>query len=124
MRKFYCYICLIVAVVFLLRLPGYARENSDQGPKDNILRYALHSSKMGSLDPDFAKGSQNHTYADMVFNSLWRYVPGDARYMEPDLAAEMPRFKMVRGRQVWRIHLRHKVYFHDSPYCKAHELTA
>ena len=115
---------VIVLICILAGLPqsGYGRSAS--GEDRRILRYALHSSKIGSLDPDFAKGSQSHTYADMVFNALLRYTPGDARYLEPDLAAEMPTFNIRNGRQVWTIHLRHKVFFHDSPYSTAHELTA
>lgn len=124
MRKSYWYIGLVLAAFVLFSLPVHAQDESNSKQKDNILKYALHSSKMGSLDPDFAKGSQNHTYADMVFNSLWRYVPGDARYMEPDLAVKMPEFEIIQGRQVWTIHLRHKVFFHESPYSPSHELTA
>ncbi len=124
-RSYLIWLAVLGITIFFL-LPVSAQPLMNQGGegKKNILRYALHSSKMGSLDPDFAKGSQSHTYADMVFNALWRYAPGDSRYMEPDLAAEMPGFQIVNGRQVWTVHLRPNVFFHESPYSPAHELTA
>ncbi|WDP90266.1 MAG: hypothetical protein HUN04_11385 [Desulfobacter sp.] len=115
---------LAILMASLVPVSADSGRGPGRGPRGNILRYALHSSKLGSFDPDFGKGSQNHTYADLVFNALWRYLPGDARTMEPDLAAAMPRFKILRGRQIWTVHLRHKVFFHPSPYCPAHELTA
>ncbi len=68
---------------------------------DQILRYALHSSKIGNLDPDFAKESQSSTYASMVFNGLLRYKPGDSKQIEPDLAVGMPTFEMIHGGQVF-----------------------
>jgi len=120
--KFYSIWMVVLGVMIFSLLPASAQSLIDKG--DNILRYALHSSKMGSLDPDFAKGSQSHTYADMVFNALWRYMPGDSRYLEPDLAEDMPRFQIVNGHQVWTVHLKHNVFFHASPYYPAHELTA
>lgn len=89
-----------------------------------ILRYALHTSKLGSFDPDFAKGSQDRTYSDMVFNSLLRYAPGNSRQIEPDLATEIPRFVIRQNKQIWTIYLRKGVFFHESPYSPAHELTA
>ncbi len=89
-----------------------------------ILRYALHTSKLGSFDPDFAKGSQDRTYSDIVFNSLLRYTPGDSRQIEPDLAIEIPKFVIRHNKQIWTIYLRKGVFFHESPYSPTHELTA
>jgi peptide/nickel transport system substrate-binding protein len=79
---------------------------------------------MGNLDPHFAAASQDRALADMVFNGLLRYIPGNAPQIEPDLALEMPEFKMERGRQVWTINLRKGVYFHPGPATPAYELTA
>jgi peptide/nickel transport system substrate-binding protein len=88
------------------------------------LRFAIHTSGIGSFDPDFAKGSQDRTFADMVFNSLVRYVPGDSSRLEPDIAREIPEFVIRGGRQIWTIKLRTGVLFHKGPYTDAHELTA
>jgi MarR-like DNA-binding transcriptional regulator SgrR of sgrS sRNA len=52
----------------------------------NILRFGVHVSEMGNLDPHFAAGSQDRALADMVFNGLLRYQPGGAPQIEPDLA--------------------------------------
>ncbi len=94
------------------------------GQTENILRFGVHVSAMGNLDPHFAAGSQDRAFADMVFNGLLRYVPGNAPQIEPDLALAMPEFRMERGRQVWTIYLRRGVYFHPSPATPAYELTA
>ncbi|MCG8614692.1 MAG: ABC transporter substrate-binding protein [Desulfobacterales bacterium] len=91
---------------------------------DHILKFGLHVSAMGNLDPHFAAGSQDRAFADMVFNGLLRYQPGNAPKIEPDLAESMPEFRMEGGRQVWTVTLKKGVMFHDSPDVPAYELTA
>jgi peptide/nickel transport system substrate-binding protein len=94
------------------------------GSSVNILRFGVHVSEMGRLDPHFAAGSQDRALADMVFNGLLRYQPGNAPAIEPDLAEGIPDFEMVDGRQVWTVKLRKGVWFHAGPRTAAHELTA
>jgi len=89
-----------------------------------MLRFGVHVSEMGKLDPHFAAGSQDRACADMVFNGLLRYQPGNAPKIEPDLAAEIPEFEMVGGKQVWTVKLRKGVMFHAAPGMPAYELTA
>lgn len=89
-----------------------------------MLRFGVHVSGMGALDPHFAAGSQDRALADMVFNGLLRYRPGNAPHIEPDLAAAIPEFKMVGGRQVWTVKLRKGVMFHPGPATAAYEMTA
>lgn len=91
---------------------------------ENTLRFAVHVSEMGNLDPHFAAGSQDRAFSDMVFNGLLRYRPGNAPQLEPDLAETIPEFKMIAGQQVWTIKLRQGVMFHSSPNTPAYELTA
>ncbi len=89
-----------------------------------VLRFGVQVSAMGNLDPHFAAASQDRALADMVFNGLLRYVPGNAPQIEPDLAVDMPDFRMEKGKQVWTINLRKGVYFHPGPATPAHEMTA
>ena len=91
---------------------------------DRILKFGIHVSAMGNLDPHFAAGSQDRAFADMVFNGLLRYKPGNAPQIEPDLALKIPEFKLVDGKQVWTILLRKNVMFHRGPVTDAYELTA
>ena len=93
-------------------------------PHATILRFGLHVSAMGNLDPHFAAGSQDRALADLVFNGLLRYRPGNAPEIEPDLAEHIPGFSMVAGRQVWTIRLRRGVLFHPGPLTESYELTA
>jgi len=90
----------------------------------NILHFGVHVSAMGTLDPHFAAGSQDRALADMLFNGLLRYRPGDAPHIEADLAEAIPDFKMVGGRQVWTFRLRRGVMFHAGPATEPYELTA
>lgn len=90
----------------------------------NILRFGIHVSEMGKLDPHFAAGSQDRALADMVFNGLLRYQPGNAPTIEPDLAEQIPGFEMIGGRQVWTVKLRKGVLFHAGPQNAAYEMTA
>ena len=96
----------------------------DPVPRGNVLRFGMPVTDVGRLDPHLAAGSQDRALADMVFNGLLRYAPGDAPKLEPDLAADIPLFEMVGGRQVWTVHLRRGVMFHAGPMTDAYELTA
>jgi peptide/nickel transport system substrate-binding protein len=93
-------------------------------PAAKVLRFGVHVSAMGRLDPHFAAGSQDRALADMVFNGLLRYAPGNAPHIQPDLAARLPEFEMRGGRQIWTVNLRRGVVFHGSPWTEAYELTA
>lgn len=61
---------------------GPTREN-------RILNFGVHVRGMGQLDPHFAAASQDRAVADMVFNGLLRFIPGNAPYLELDLAREL-----------------------------------
>ncbi len=91
---------------------------------DNVLDFALHVTKMGKTDPHFAAGSQDRTFADLVFNGLLRYVPGGAPKIESDLAVGMPVLSTVNGKQTWTVTLRKGVMFHSGPMTASYELTA
>lgn len=110
--------CLLVLFIFSFVPLGKA------GQTGNVLRFGVHVSAMGHLDPHFAAASQDRAFADMVFNGLLRYVPGNAPKIEPDLAAAIPEFRMMKGSQVWTVLLRKGVLFHPGPGLPAHELTA
>ncbi|MCG8619451.1 MAG: ABC transporter substrate-binding protein, partial [Desulfobacterales bacterium] len=99
-------------------------ESASGRGEGNVLRFAVHVSKMGKMDPHFAAGSQDRTLADLVFNGLLRYVPGNAPAIEPDLAAEMPIPRTSDGRQIWTVKLRKGVMFHPTPVTPSYELTA
>lgn len=93
-------------------------------PRANVLRFGMHVTEMGTMDPHFGAGSQARVFADLVFNGLLRYEPGNAPRIEPDLAESMPEFEMSGGRQIWTVHLRQGVVFHPGPQTDAYELTA
>jgi len=89
-----------------------------------VLRFGMQVSGMGTLDPHFAAQSQDRAAADMIFNGLLRYQPGNAPIIEPDLAKAIPDFKIVNGKQVWMFELRKGVLFHPGPGIDSYELTA
>lgn len=91
---------------------------------DNTLKFGIHVSGMGKMDPHFAAGSQDRAVADLLFNGLLRYVPGHAPKIELDLAEKMPEYKIINGKQHWTIHLKKSVRFHKGPLTPAYELTA
>ncbi|MCP4020829.1 MAG: hypothetical protein GY729_03205 [Desulfobacteraceae bacterium] len=130
------HVLLKIIIVYLIILNTFhisnaiAKQQSKELKKisnpssDNILRFAVHTSKIGSFDPHFAKGSQDFTVADMIFNGLLRYVPGKAPMLEPDIALKIPEFKIENGKQIWTIHLRKGIMFHPGPKTVAYELTS
>lgn len=105
---------------YLCLLPGIVRAD----PSDNVLRFGYHVSRMGNFDPHLATASQDRVVADLVFNGILRYVPGQAPKMEPDLARKMPTFYTDNGKLVCRISLKKGVMFHAGPYLPSHEMTA
>ena len=109
-----------------LEAAGEATSENRQGSAESaeVLRFGMHVTEMGKMDPHFAAGSQSRVLADMVFNGLLRYQPGNAPTIEPDLAESLPEFDMVGGRQVWTVHLRRGVMFHPGPMTDAYELTS
>ena len=122
--------------LFMFHLPAHADKAAfsgalatgtapaPEGNGNNVLKFAVHVSKMGKMDPHFAAGSQDRTFADMVFNGLLRYIPGNAPAIEPDLAAEMPTINTGKGHQTWTVKLRKGVMFHPGPMTPSYELTA
>jgi peptide/nickel transport system substrate-binding protein len=106
-------------------LPAESSKNATDTPLNtDVLRFAIHTSRIGNFDPDYAKGSEDYTFADMVYNSLLRYVPGDSSKLEPDIAIEMPEFEIQNGKQIWTIQLRRGIFFHGGPDNSPYELTA
>ncbi len=116
-------IILFLSIVTSLTFLTTCCASSDSS-SDKILKFAMNVSSMGKLDPHCAAGSQDRAFADMVFNGLLRYVPGNAPKIEPDLARKIPEFKLVGGKQIWTVHLRKGVMFHAGPKTPAYELTA
>src|SRR5690348_9553930 len=79
------------------------------------LRVGQAASDLGTLDPDYASGTQDRALIDMVFNGLLRYKPGDATTFEPDLATNLPDASAGQdGHQTWSFSLRHGVMCHPS----------
>lgn len=93
-----------------------------------VLRLGEDESDLGTADPHFAVSGSGRTIAEMVFNGLVRYLPGDISFqkMEPDLATEMPTPEILSdGRQAWTFNLRKGVFVHPFPgYPDGYELTA
>jgi len=116
---FFCGACWVLFFCAQMLQAG-----ADEVHPPQVVKFAVHASALTSLDPNFAKGSQDATFADMVFNSLVRYAPGNMSRLEPDLAESIPEFYIKNGRQIWTIHLKKGILFHPGPFNPAYELTA
>ena len=112
-------------LIFLLISFSVACATSRGGSAQaGLLRIGINATDMDTLDPHLAASFQDRMVADMVFNGLLRYVPGNAPHFEADLAEEIPEPVIVDGRQVWTFTLKKGVYFHSGPNSDAYELTA
>ena len=80
-----------------------------------ILGMGLHVSSFNTLDPHKAASTSDRVPADMMYNGLIRFQPGNSRQMEPDLAVEIPEPVMVRGKQTWTFQLKQGIFFHQFP---------
>ncbi|MEX1300802.1 MAG: ABC transporter substrate-binding protein [Desulfotignum sp.] len=120
------WVCVLgcVGLICLLWVGGISgRAGAAQSP-GRVLKFAVHTSRLGSLDPHLSRGSQDYTYTDMVFNCLIRYAPGELSRLEPDIAESIPEFKLENGRQIWTVQLKKGIFFHSGPFNSAYELTA
>ncbi|MBU1344918.1 MAG: hypothetical protein KKE44_14685 [Proteobacteria bacterium] len=111
-------------ILFLTLIASFFFFLTDAVSTDRTLKFGVQVSAMGTFDPHFAAGSQDRAFADMVFNALLRYQPGNAPKIEPDLAQTIPDFILTGGKQVWTVHLRKGVKFQKGPRTQAYELTA
>ena len=95
-----------------------------QNGETTRLRIGINATDIETLDPHLAASFQDRMVADMVFNGLLRYVPGNAPNFEPDLAEEIPEPFIVDGRQIWTFKLKRGVYFHAGPNSPVYEFSA
>ena len=91
---------------------------------ENVLRMAMNTSDISTLDPHYASGTQDRAIVDMVFNGLVRFTPGDSTSFEPDLAADMPTAEENEdGTQTWSFTLQEGVMTHPTEGAESYELT-
>jgi len=62
--------------------------------------------------------------AGTVFNSLFRYSPGNPNSVEPELAESIPMPRMSDGKQYWTVTIKKNVKFHRLPGGQDYELEA
>lgn len=117
-------ILTFLAIILVLSPYSIDDSSAQESSAGKVLRYGVQVSQIGKLDPHFAAGSQDRAVADMVFNGLLRFQPGNAPRLEPDLAETIPEFEMIDGHQVWTVTLRKGILFHPGPQTPAYELTA
>ena len=72
-----------------------------------ILRLAINTSDLQTLDPHLASGTQDRATVDMIFNGLVRFIPGNSDKFEADLAEEVPEGETQDdGSQTWTFTLK------------------
>ncbi len=89
-----------------------------------VFKWADSAADLGSMDPHFAAATNDRNLADMMFNALVRYKPGDGSVFEPDLAMKLPKPELVDDKQVWTFELRRGVMCHPTAETESYELTS
>lgn len=116
---------LIAAIVISLYTAGFPWQPAPARAQARpVLNFGMHVADLGTGDPHFAASSGDRIVADMIFNGLLRYKPGDSTVIEPDLAQSVPQPVVAGGKQTWTFTLRKGVRCHPSPKSEAYELTA
>lgn len=114
----------LLLVLFLAEIFVGSAVGAAQPPAKDFLRIGINATDIETLDPHLAASFQDRMIADMVFNGLLRYVPGNAPHFEPDLAQEIPEPFIVDGHQIWTFKLKKGIFFHSGPNTETYELTA
>jgi peptide/nickel transport system substrate-binding protein len=96
-------------VVFLLITP--VSPSSAQAVQQ-VLRIGFDAGDLSTLDPHMASATMDRAVADMVFNALLRFKPGDISVIEPDLAKS---FEVSRDGMALTFTLRQGVRCHPYP---------
>lgn len=100
-------------------LVGAAMVPLVQSQQARVLTIAFDAADLKTLDPHLAAATMDRAVADMVFNGLVRYKPGDITVFEPDLAES----RQVNG-NVWTFKLRKGVMCHPWGGNPGYELTS
>lgn len=90
----------------------------------STLHFGIDAAGLGTGDPHFAASRNDRIVADMVFNGLLRFRPGQAPLIEPDLAEAIPEPEIVAGHQEWVFRIRRNVMCHPGPETPPYELSA
>ncbi len=88
-----------------------------------VLRLGMEAGAPAVLDPHLCTGA-DAVIADMAFNALLRFRPGDSAVIEPDLAEALPKPKIEGGKQVWTFALKKGVMFQPVPKRAALEMKS
>lgn len=109
---------LVVLGALLVGLAVGPAAHSQQGQS---LTIAFDAADWTTGDPHFAAATQDRAIADMVFNGLVRYKPGDITEFQPDLATD---WSQSEDGTVWTFNLRQGVMCHPWGDNDGYELTS
>ncbi|MFX0198675.1 MAG: ABC transporter substrate-binding protein [Candidatus Hodarchaeota archaeon] len=122
--KFLTTFLATLAVTLLVAAP-IAQAQGKKLAAQQVLKISLLGADIQTLDPMYSSGTQDTILVNMIFNALIRYKPGLYPEIEADLAEEIPKPKMVGGKQVWDFRLRKGVICHPFPgYPNGYEITS
>lgn len=109
---------LVALGALLVGLAVGPAAHSQQGQS---LTIAFDAADWTTGDPHFAAATQDRAVADMVFNGLVRYKPGDITEFQPDLATD---WSQSEDGTVWTFNLREGVMCHPWGDNDGYELTS
>ncbi|MDZ7801606.1 MAG: ABC transporter substrate-binding protein [Trueperaceae bacterium] len=112
---------LFRSLVTMLSVALVALGSASFAQEDDQLSIAFDASDLTTADPHFAAATQDRAVADMVFNGLVRYRPGDITTFEPDLAVA---WDVSSDGLTWTFHLREGVQCHPWNGNDGYELTS
>ena len=91
---------------------------------ESILRIAMNTSDIQTLDPHFASATQDRAILDMVFTGLVRFVPGTSNEFEADMAEDIPEGEENDdGTQTWTFTLKEGIMTHAAEGVESSEVT-
>jgi peptide/nickel transport system substrate-binding protein len=88
-----------------------------------VLRIGVPEKAPAAFDPHLSAGT-DALMAEMVFNALLRYQPGNSAVIEPDLAESLPKARTEGGRQVWTFTLKRGVMFQPGAKDSTYEMKS
>lgn len=106
----------VLALVLAVGAVGPVAESQ----QEDVLTIAFDASNLTTGDPHLAAATQDRAVADMVFNGLIRYKPGDITEFQPELATD---WEVSEDRTTWTFNLREGITCHNGEALTAEDVV-
>jgi peptide/nickel transport system substrate-binding protein len=121
MKNYFLVLTVFLTLALLLGT-FYTVGAQEELADDQNFQFGINVRDTQTFEPTNISATADKFIADLIFNALVRYPPGDQVYAEGDLAKS---WEVSKDGKEWTFYLREGVFFHPFPgYPSGYELTS